>query len=100
MGLELMKAVKGGSMTEPTNPQIESLLLRSRDGDVEARNELFSQYRRPLKSMIKLRLKSCIAVALDDSDILQDVFLEAHRRRTATCKRLVRHFCCVATHCE
>lgn len=64
---------------EPTN-DTHLLMLRAKQGDPKAREQLFLHYRPALKSMIKMRLNRQLQGRMDDSDVLQDVLLEAHRR--------------------
>ncbi|HVA46202.1 MAG TPA: sigma-70 family RNA polymerase sigma factor [Pirellulales bacterium] len=59
----------------------DSLLLTSAaQGDQQALNQLFERYRSRLKKMIRLRLNRRLQGRVDDSDVLQDAFLEATRR--------------------
>jgi RNA polymerase sigma-70 factor, ECF subfamily len=58
----------------------DELLARAADGDDIAITELFSRYRRRLKQMVRLRLHRLLQGRVDDSDILQDAFLEASKR--------------------
>jgi RNA polymerase sigma-70 factor (ECF subfamily) len=65
-------------MTEPGD--LADLLARAAAGDEKALTELFSRYRRRLKQMVRLRLNRRLQGRIDDSDVLQEAFLEAARR--------------------
>ncbi len=56
------------------------LLARAAAGDETAVTELFSLYRKRLKQMIRLRLNRRLQGRVDESDILQDAYLEAAQR--------------------
>ncbi len=60
--------------------ELPDLLARAAAGDQTAVTELFSLYRKRLKQMIRLRLNRRLQGRVDESDILQDAFLEAARR--------------------
>lgn len=57
-----------------------ALLTSAAGGDQQALSELFERYRSRLKKMIRLRLNRRLQGRVDDSDVLQDAFLEAARR--------------------
>jgi RNA polymerase sigma-70 factor (ECF subfamily) len=59
---------------------LDHLLARAAAGDAAALAELFSRYRRRLKQMVRLRLNRRLQGRVDDSDILQEAYLEASRR--------------------
>ena len=65
-------------MTEPGD--LADLLARAAAGDEKALTELFSRYRKRLKQMVRLRLNRRLQGRIDDSDVLQEAFLEAARR--------------------
>ena len=56
------------------------LLRLAADGDESALEALFSRYRTRLKKMVRLRLNQKIQSRIDDSDVLQEAFLEASQR--------------------
>jgi RNA polymerase sigma-70 factor, ECF subfamily len=58
----------------------DDLLKRAANGDRRALNRLFDLYRSRLKKMVRLRLNRRLQGRVDDSDILQDAYLEASRR--------------------
>jgi RNA polymerase sigma-70 factor, ECF subfamily len=60
--------------------EIENLLNRAAQGDRQALDRLFDLYRSRLKKMVRLRLNRRLQGRVDDSDILQDAYLEAARR--------------------
>lgn len=62
--------------------QFDELLASAARGDQQALTELFERYRARLKRMIRLRLNSRLSGRVDDSDVLQDAYLEASRRLT------------------
>lgn len=55
-------------------------LQRVADGDERAVHELFRQHRDRLKRMIRLRLDSRLTGRVDESDVLQEAYLEVVRR--------------------
>jgi RNA polymerase sigma-70 factor (ECF subfamily) len=59
---------------------LSALLERAAAGDRVAADDLFSRYRKRLKRMIRLRLSRQLAGRIDDSDILQEAYLEAGKR--------------------
>lgn len=60
--------------------ELELLLQKAMDGDQEAPEQLFSGYRQQLKRMVRLRLNRQLQGRVDDSDVIQDAFLEAIKR--------------------
>jgi RNA polymerase sigma-70 factor (ECF subfamily) len=60
--------------------KIDELMQRAAAGDQQALTALFEQYRSRLKKMIRLRLNRQLQGRIDDSDILQDAYLEAAKR--------------------
>ncbi len=60
--------------------EIDELLKRAANGDGQALNRLFGHYRSRLKKMVRVRLNRRLQGRVDDSDILQDAYLEAARR--------------------
>jgi RNA polymerase sigma-70 factor, ECF subfamily len=65
-------------MTDPGD--LAELLARAAAGDEAALTELFSRYRKRLKQMVRLRLNRRLQGRIDDSDVLQEAYLEAARR--------------------
>jgi RNA polymerase sigma-70 factor, ECF subfamily len=64
--------------TEPRNEA--ELLLLAAAGDQPALSELFSRYRDRLKRMVHLRLSRRLQGRVDDSDVLQESYLDIARR--------------------
>src|SRR4051794_2661258 len=56
------------------------LLRRAAAGEEGPLRELFSRHRDRLKRMVHLRLSSRLAGRVDDSDVLQEAYLDAARR--------------------
>ncbi len=56
------------------------LLQRAAAGDSEALREVFAHYRDRLKRMVRLRLSRRLQGRIDDSDVLQESFLEISRK--------------------
>ncbi len=56
------------------------LLERAGRGDQDALRDLFSRHRDRLKRMVHLRLSRRLAGRIDDSDVLQEAFLDIARR--------------------
>src|SRR5262245_18326168 len=57
-----------------------SLLQRAALGDKHAQEQLFSMYRVRLKRMVHLRLNRRLQGRIDDSDVLQESFLDISRQ--------------------
>ena len=60
--------------------EVSDLLRRAAGGDQEAFRPLFARYRDRLKRMVHLRLSRRLAGRVDDSDVLQEAFVEAARK--------------------
>ncbi len=65
-------------MSESESPS--PLLERAAGGDRVAMNDLFAEHRDRLKKMIRMRLNRRLQGRVDDSDVLQDAYLEAAGR--------------------
>src|SRR3954452_9223531 len=52
------------------------LLRRAGAGDEQALSDLFSRYRERLKRMVHLRLSRRLQGRIDDSDVLQEAYLD------------------------
>jgi RNA polymerase sigma-70 factor (ECF subfamily) len=59
---------------------IESLLVRARQGDAAARSELLELYRDRLRRMVAIRVDKRLAARIDPSDIVQDAMRDAFKR--------------------
>ena len=59
---------------------VAQLLARAAAGDEAAVTELFTRYRKRLKQMVRLRLNRRLQGRIDESDTLQEAFLEAAKR--------------------
>jgi RNA polymerase sigma-70 factor, ECF subfamily len=64
----------------PESADLPQLLVQAAAGDATALTQLFSRYRKPLKQMVRLRLNRQLQGRIDDSDIVQEAYLEAARR--------------------
>lgn len=60
--------------------EVSDLLQRAAAGDQEALRQLFSRYRDRLKRMVHLRLSRRISGRVDDSDVVQEAFLEISQK--------------------
>jgi RNA polymerase sigma-70 factor (ECF subfamily) len=60
--------------------EVADLLRRAAGGEEQAFQELFTRYRDRLKRMVHLRLSRRLQGRVDDSDVLQEAYLEASRR--------------------
>jgi RNA polymerase sigma-70 factor, ECF subfamily len=60
--------------------ELSDLLRRAAVGEQEALRDLLSRYRDRLKRMVHLRLSRRLQGRVDDSDVLQEAFLEIARR--------------------
>jgi RNA polymerase sigma-70 factor (ECF subfamily) len=67
------------SAIEPT-VATDELLRRAAKGDGAALRVLFSQHRERLKRMVHLRLSRRLSGRVDDSDVLQEAYLDVSRR--------------------
>jgi RNA polymerase sigma-70 factor (ECF subfamily) len=64
-----------------TDPPDDGDLLRAAAaGDEAAARDLFSRYRGRLKRMVRLRLSRRLQGRVDDSDVLQEAYLDVSRR--------------------
>jgi RNA polymerase sigma-70 factor (ECF subfamily) len=66
-------------MTENSS-QDSDLLHRAAGGDQEALRALLAQYHGRLKRMVHIRLSRRLAARVDDSDVLQEAYIEVARR--------------------
>src|SRR2546425_12242046 len=66
-------------MTDESS-EISNLLHRAGGGDQAAFQELFSRYRDRLKRMVHLRLSRRLQGRVDDSDVLQESYLEISQK--------------------
>ena len=63
------------------NPKTtEQLLHEGEQGESGSLDELFLRHRERLRHMVRVRLDGRVRRRVDDSDVLQDVYLEASRR--------------------
>ena len=65
-------------MTQPAEDA--GLLARVRQGDKEALAELFSRNRERLIRMVRFRLDPRLEKRVDENDLLQEIYLNAHKR--------------------
>jgi RNA polymerase sigma-70 factor (ECF subfamily) len=68
-----------GDMTEDSD-DLKKLLQGAAGGDEQAARELFERHRERLKRMVHLRLSRRLQGRVDDSDVLQETFLDVARR--------------------
>ena len=59
---------------------IEDLLQRAAHGDEQAYHDLFARYHGRLKRMVHLRLSRRLQGRVDDSDVLQEAYLDVSKR--------------------
>ncbi len=60
--------------------ETHEIVRLSGTGDPAALEDLFSRHRERLRRMVRIRLDPRLGGRIDDSDVLQDVYLEASRR--------------------
>ena len=60
--------------------EVSELIRRAAVGEEAALGELFSRHRDRLKRMVHLRLSRRLAGRVDDSDVLQEAYLEVARK--------------------
>jgi RNA polymerase sigma-70 factor, ECF subfamily len=68
-----------GEMSEDSD-ELTKLIQRAAGGDEPAAQELFARHRERLKRMVHLRLSRRLQGRVDDSDVLQETFLDVARR--------------------
>jgi RNA polymerase sigma-70 factor (ECF subfamily) len=61
-----------------SNP--DDLLRRAKSGDEHALAALFTTFRERLKRMVRLRLDRRLSGRVDASDVVQEAYLDVHRR--------------------
>src|SRR5580693_238533 len=69
----------GPSMTDDVC-EAEDLLRRAKAGDEKALAALFTRYRERLKRMVRLRLDRRLSGRVDASDVIQEAYVEVHKR--------------------
>jgi RNA polymerase sigma-70 factor (ECF subfamily) len=67
-------------MANESSEASQDLLRRAAAGNEQACHELFSRYRDRLKRMVRLRLSRRLQGRVDDSDVLQEAYLEVTRK--------------------
>ena len=73
-----------GKAVDENSDELNALVQRLKDGDVNALGELFTHYRERLRRMVNLRLDPRLHGRVSSSDILQETYLDAQQR--------VKHF--------
>jgi RNA polymerase sigma-70 factor (ECF subfamily) len=66
-------------MSGPPSPDLEQLLRLARAGDRDALGRLLARYRNYLGVLARVEIGRRLQGKVDDSDVVQDAFLEAHR---------------------
>jgi RNA polymerase sigma-70 factor (ECF subfamily) len=66
-------------MSGPSRPDPEHLLQQARAGDRNAQGRLLELYRNYLGVLARVEIGRRLQGKIDDSDLIQDAFLEAHR---------------------
>jgi RNA polymerase sigma-70 factor (ECF subfamily) len=69
-----------GILMEQAPSESVTLVERLRGGDRSALAELFARHRPRLLKMVELRLNPRVRARIDPADVLQESFLDAHRR--------------------
>src|SRR5438128_2755292 len=69
-----------GSVMSGDASEVSDLLQRAAGRDEQAFHELFTRYRDRLKRMVHLRLSRRLQGRVDDSDVIQEAYLEVARR--------------------
>ncbi len=59
---------------------IDELMVRAKNGEVNARHALLDLHRKDLRRMVEARLDRRISVRVDASDVVQDTLIDAWRR--------------------
>ena len=68
------------SSETPLDAETMQLVQQARSGHGQAFEQLFDRHRPYLKKVVGLRLDAAIRSRVDPSDVVQDAYLEAHRR--------------------
>ena len=68
------------SSETPLDSETMQLVQQARSGHGQAFEQLFDRHRPYLKKVVGLRLDAAIRSRVDPSDVVQDAYLEAHRR--------------------
>src|SRR5262245_14565857 len=68
------------SVIASDSDETDDLLQRAAEGAEQAFQKLFSRYRDRLKQMVHLRLSRRLQGRVDDSDVLQEAYLEVAKR--------------------
>jgi RNA polymerase sigma-70 factor, ECF subfamily len=68
-----------GSVMANDSGDVSDLLQRAAGGDQEALRNLFSRFRDRLKRMVHLRLSRRLAGRIDDSDVIQEAYMDIAR---------------------
>ncbi len=63
----------------PTPEEIETLVVRARQGDAEARALLLDRFRNHLRRMVAARLDRRVVPRLEASDVVQDILVRAEQ---------------------
>src|SRR5262245_3091682 len=66
-------------MSGSPSPDPEQLLRQARTGDRAALGQLFETYRNYLTLLARLEIGRRLRGKVDEADVIQDTFLEAHR---------------------
>ncbi len=69
-----------GLMMSAESGEIARLRMAATTGDGRVLDQLIRQYRGRLKRMVRLRMNARLQGRIDDSDVLQEAFLDASRR--------------------
>ena len=69
--------------------EVSDLLRRAATGDAEALRQLFSRYRDRLKRMVHLRLSRRLSGRVDDSDVVQEAYLDVCQKN---CPKLLKEY--------
>ena len=73
-------AIQGSNDGLPASPKTEQLMIKAKEGDESAVNQLMDRHRNSLDRMIRMRLDKKIQNRVGVSDVVQDVLVEANRR--------------------
>ncbi|MEM6779463.1 MAG: sigma-70 family RNA polymerase sigma factor [Planctomycetota bacterium] len=78
----MMNTNPGNGLPDPSEDRERHLLDRLRRGDETANAELFMLYRPRLKRMVALRMDRRLLGRIDESDVVQEAFLDYSKRAT------------------
>jgi RNA polymerase sigma-70 factor, ECF subfamily len=72
--------IRMGTLMAEDSDDTDRIIRQARAGEMGALNELFARHRVRLRRMVQMRLSWRLQGRIDESDVIQDAYLEAARR--------------------